>query len=183
MELNLVIAENLKRLRLERNLSFGQLAKSSGVSKVMLSQIEKGNTNPTINTIWKIAKALKIPYTVLIDKHRHDNQIIKKEDLKKQANEEKTFHTYCYYGATPQRNFELFLLEMDSGANFKAIGHYEKLQVHLFVIEGKLLLTLNNEDYFIEKEESICFDSNIPHSFTNCGDVNLKAIIVNFYPA
>ena len=59
MEINHVIAENLKRLRLERNLSLGQLAKSCDVSKVMLSQIEKGERNTSdINKI-KISKSLK----------------------------------------------------------------------------------------------------------------------------
>lgn len=63
MNINSIIAENLKTLRTERNLSLGQLAELSGISKVMLSQIEKGDTNPTINTLWKIAKGLKVPYT------------------------------------------------------------------------------------------------------------------------
>ncbi|HEK9068094.1 TPA: helix-turn-helix transcriptional regulator, partial [Clostridioides difficile] len=51
MSINTVIAKNLNRLRNERNLSLGQLAELSGVSKVMLSQIEKGDSNPTVNTI------------------------------------------------------------------------------------------------------------------------------------
>lgn len=59
MSINTVIAKNLNRLRNERNLSLGQLAELSGVSKVMLSQIEKGDSNPTVNTIWKIAKWTK----------------------------------------------------------------------------------------------------------------------------
>ena len=42
MELNEIIAENLKRLRTERGLSLGRLSELSGVSKVMLSQVEKG---------------------------------------------------------------------------------------------------------------------------------------------
>ncbi|NJB07060.1 helix-turn-helix transcriptional regulator [Clostridioides difficile] len=58
MSINTVIAKNLNRLRNERNLSLGQLAELSGVSKVMLSQIEKGDSNPTVNTIWKIASGL-----------------------------------------------------------------------------------------------------------------------------
>ena len=49
MELNEIIAENLKRLRTERGLSLGRLAELSGVSKVMLSQVEKGESSPTIN--------------------------------------------------------------------------------------------------------------------------------------
>ena len=63
MELGKIIAFNLKRLRMERNLSQGQLAKEAGISKAMLSDIEKGGSNPTINTIWKIANGLNVPYT------------------------------------------------------------------------------------------------------------------------
>ena len=61
MELNEIIAENLKRLRTERGLSLGRLAELSGVSKVMLSQVEKGESSPTINTLWKIATGLQVP--------------------------------------------------------------------------------------------------------------------------
>ena len=67
MELGKIIAFNLKRLRMERNLSQGQLAKEAGISKAMLSDIEKGGSNPTINTIWKIANGLNVPYTKLMD--------------------------------------------------------------------------------------------------------------------
>lgn len=67
MEIGKIIALNLKRLRDERNLSLGQLAELAGVSKVMLSQLEKGTSNPTINTIWKITGALHLPYTSLLE--------------------------------------------------------------------------------------------------------------------
>ena len=67
MNLNNIIGENLKRLRTERNLSLSKLSEICGVSKVMLGQIERGESNPTINTIWKIANGFKLPYTVLID--------------------------------------------------------------------------------------------------------------------
>ena len=39
----------------------------SKISKAMLSDIEKGNSNPTINTIWKIANGLNVPYTKLME--------------------------------------------------------------------------------------------------------------------
>ena len=54
--------------RAERNLTLGQLSQVSGVSKAMLSDIEKGGSNPTINTIWKIANGLNVPYTRLMEK-------------------------------------------------------------------------------------------------------------------
>ncbi|MBP3230939.1 MAG: helix-turn-helix transcriptional regulator, partial [Anaerovibrio sp.] len=66
MTINEIIAINMSRLRKDKNLSFGQLAERSGVSKVMLSQIETGEGNPTINTIWKVANGLGVDYSQLI---------------------------------------------------------------------------------------------------------------------
>lgn len=182
MNLNSVIAENLKRLRLGRNLSLGQLAELSEVSKVMLSQIEKGDTNPTINTIWKIAKGLNVPYTALIDKHENDAFVIKKSEAKEQTTEDGTYRVYCYYGNTPHRNFELFLLELDSGATYTSVGHSEKSQEYITVLEGELLLSTNNQNYLLKIEDSICFSSATPHTYKSCGKATLKAMVVNFYP-
>lgn len=182
MNLNPIIAENLKRLRLERNLSLGQLAELSGVSKVMLSQIEKGDSNPTINTIWKIAKGLNVPYTVLIDKHEDETSVVKKSEAEHQNSEDGTYRVYCYYGNTPYRNFELFLLELDSNATYTSVGHSEKSQEYISVIQGELVLTTNNEDYLLKQEDCICFSSANSHTYKSCGKSTLKAIVVNFYP-
>ncbi len=59
----LVLAENLKTLRANRKLSLDKVAELTGVSKTMLSQIERGESNPTIHTVWKIANGLKISFT------------------------------------------------------------------------------------------------------------------------
>lgn len=182
MNLNPIIAENLKRLRLERNLSLGQLAQLSEVSKVMLSQIEKGDTNPTINTIWKIAKGLNVPYTVLIDKHEDDISIVKKSEAEKQTNEDGTYRVYCYYGTMPHRNFELFLLELDLDTTYISVGHSEKSQEYITVLEGELILLTKNKEYLLKKEDSIYFSSATPHTYKSCGKAMLKAIVVNFYP-
>ena len=61
------IGANLKQMRTERNLTLGQLSGLAGISKAMLSEMEKGMGNPTINTIWKIANGLKVPYTRLLE--------------------------------------------------------------------------------------------------------------------
>ena len=59
--INLVISMNLKHIREERKLSLDKVAKMTGVSKSMLGQIERGDSNPTIATVWKIANGLTGP--------------------------------------------------------------------------------------------------------------------------
>src|SRR5262249_45458130 len=57
-DLTPVVGANLRRLRVKRGLSLERLAKSSGVSRAMLGQIELGQSTPTINVLWKVARAL-----------------------------------------------------------------------------------------------------------------------------
>ena len=182
MEANQIIAGNLKKLRLERNLSLGQLAELSEVSKVMLSQIEKGDTNPTINTIWKIANGLKVPYTALLEQQEDDTTIVKKSEIAIQTGDNKHYRIFCYYPNTPQRNFELFQIELDAGHSYTSIGHSEKSQEYIMVLEGNLHLAVNNETYDLHPDDTICFTASAKHIYTSNGTETLKAVIINFYP-
>lgn len=183
MNISEVIAENLKRLRTERNLSLGQLSELCGISKVMLSQIEKSDTNPTINTIWKIANGLKVPYTALLDQLEYDTTVVRKSDINAQAADNGHYRIYCYYSNTPERNFELFQIELDSGHSYTSIGHSEKSQEYIMVIEGELTLTSNNQKYILQPNDCICFSASAEHIYHSSGSSMLKASITNFYPA
>ncbi|MCI1953124.1 MAG: XRE family transcriptional regulator [Clostridiales bacterium] len=182
MKVNQIIAQNLKKLRLERNFSLGQLAELSQVSKVMLSQIEKGDTNPTINTIWKIANGLKVPYTALLQQQEDDTVIVKKSEIAMQTGDDKHYRIFCYYPNTPQRNFELFQIELDAGYSYTSIGHSEKNQEYIMVLEGNLQLTVNNKTYDLHPDDTICFTASAKHIYTSNGAEELKAVIINFYP-
>ena len=58
--MNQIVAGNIRRLRKEKKLTMEKLAKLSGVSKSMLAQIERGDGNPTISTLWKIQKLFSL---------------------------------------------------------------------------------------------------------------------------
>lgn len=182
MNINLIIAENLKRLRKERNLSLGQLAELSDISKVMLSQIEKGDTNPTINTIWKIANGLKVPYTSLLEQQEHNAYVIKKSDIVAQLTDEGHYRLYCYYPNTPNRNFELFQMELDEGCHYTSVGHSEKSQEYIMVLEGELTLEVNNKTFILNANDTISFTASTKHVYFNSGHCTLKTSIINFYP-
>lgn len=182
MNINQIIAENLKRLRTERNLSLGQLAELTDISKVMLSQIEKGDTNPTINTLWKIANGLKVPYSALLEQQEHDTHVIKKSEISAQITEEGHYRIYCYYQTTPHRNFELFQIELDQGHRYTSIGHSEKSEEYIMVLGGQLTLEVNNETYVLDENDSISFNASAKHVYISSGKDTLSATITNYYP-
>lgn len=181
MNLNDVIAVNLKRLRTERNLSLGGLAELSGVSKVMLSQIEKGESNPTINTIWKIAVGLQVSYTRLIDSPLDHAMIIRKEESSRQSENEDRFITRCYYTTSPQRNFEMFTVEMAPQAVHISEGHTPKTQEYILVQTGTLQVEMAAGSYDLSSGDSMYFDCSLAHTFRNLSDSVLTFVDVIYY--
>lgn len=179
MEIGEIIACNLKRLREERNLSLGQLAEMAGVSKVMLSQLEKGTSNPTINTIWKITGALQMPYTSLLEPPENHVIHVQKRDIIEM--EENKFHIFCYYAKNPERNFEVYQVEMDTGCVHPSIGHSTDSSEYILVVEGKMELDVNGETYCLETDDGFCFNAAIPHTYRNIGSEKVKLSLMIFY--
>ena len=119
MDLGRIIGQNLNKLRTERGLTLGQLAKLSG-------------SNPTINTIWKIANGLNIPFTRLMEFEEPAGTVVRKADTAMQHGDTEAYRIYCYFSSAPERNFELFYCELDAGASNTSIGHSPKAQEYTF---------------------------------------------------
>lgn len=67
MELNRAVGENIKRIRKSKKLSMERTAAIAGVSRSMLGQIERGEANPSVGVVGKLALALKVPAQVLLE--------------------------------------------------------------------------------------------------------------------
>lgn len=60
------VGQRLRDLRGEREWSLDRTAGVCGVSKAMLGQIERGESSPTITTLWKIASGFRVPGVVVL---------------------------------------------------------------------------------------------------------------------
>ena len=69
MDINNAVGENVKRIRKTQKLSLERTARESGVSRSMLGQIERGEANPSVATLAKIAAALKVSLEELVVCH------------------------------------------------------------------------------------------------------------------
>ena len=67
MELTRAVGENIKRIRKSKKLSMERTAAIAGVSRSMLGQIERGEANPSVAVVGKLALALKVPAQVLLE--------------------------------------------------------------------------------------------------------------------
>lgn len=182
MEIDKVIAENLKKIRSQQNLSLSQLAERTGLSKVMLTQLEKGGANPTINNIWKITSALGVPYTALLDSTGSTAKVIRRADLPVQSSEDGSYRLICYYSSSAERNFEWFQMELDSGSSYTSVGHRDRALEYVIVLDGKLKIETQGVGYELKPGDSISFQASQEHRYCNAGVSKVTAYIINYYP-
>lgn len=182
MDLGEIIAANLKELRAQRNLSLGQLAKLSGISKAILSDLEKGAGNPTINTIWKIANGLNVPYTKLMDRVENEATLVRLAQTAVQYGQSEHYRVHCYFPSTSQRNFELFYVELDPESSNASIGHSQRAQEYIYLLEGELEVHTGSEDYTLAQGDALLFDSSLSHVYRNRREAPARFLVINYYP-
>jgi transcriptional regulator with XRE-family HTH domain len=168
-ELGRHVADNLRQRRKSRGMSLDDLARSSGVSRAALSQIETCKSNPTLGVLWKIAVGLEIPFAELIGApkpgvvvlRRSDAQLLRSVDGKLES------RPLAPAGASP--NVELYELRLAARSQHVAEAHASGTHELLVVLSGVCRILVDGGQYDLAAGDSIAFDADRPHTYENPG--------------
>ncbi|MEE0777284.1 MAG: helix-turn-helix transcriptional regulator, partial [Bacillota bacterium] len=105
---HLNIGERLKATRRNRNMTLDEVAAATGVSKPMLGQIERGQSSPTVNTLWKIATGLKLPLSAFLQEQKTEYTIVDLREQDMVSAENGAMRAYSLFAFDPLRGFEVF---------------------------------------------------------------------------
>src|SRR4249920_3621734 len=112
-----VVGTNLRRLRTRRGLSLERLAQISGVSRAMLGQIELGQSAPTINVLWKIARALEVTFSALISTRTQSGALVLRSgESKILTSKDRSFSSRALFPFDEPRRVEFYELRLAAGA-------------------------------------------------------------------
>lgn len=181
-EIHLVIAKNLKTLRESKKLSLEKVAELTGVSKTMIGQIERGESAPTITTIWKIANGLKISFTALINHPQPDTIVVSKSDIQVLSEDNGKYRVYPHFPFEDDKRFEVYSVEIDPGGFLRADAHMEGTEELLTIFDGELTIRVNDEAYTVKSGDSIRFKADKLHSYENSGGIVTRLSMVLYYP-
>lgn len=179
--INYIISENLKRIREEKKLSLDALARLSGVSKSMLGQIERGDVNPTVSTVWKIANGVKVPFTELMTRPETEFEVVRKADIQVIEEDEGRYRNFAVFPFDPNRRFETYYIEMDPGSFLEAQPHMTGAEEFITVFSGVLTVCTAEEKSALAKGDSIRFKADRPHTYQNSENEICCFSILIFY--
>ncbi|HDL9452463.1 TPA: helix-turn-helix transcriptional regulator, partial [Vibrio cholerae] len=169
------IANQLKNLRKSRGLSLDATAQLTGVSKAMLGQIERGESSPTIATLWKIASGLEASFSAFF---ANDPQLLSSERSFPDDLNMKIHTLFPYAADTGLEIFEITLLDHHQQMSSPhALGVIE----YIYVLEGFMKVFFDEQWHELQPREHIRFFSDQPHGYAA---VTEKAVFQNIvaYP-
>lgn len=163
----LFIAQKVEALRKSKSLSMRELAKRAEITPSMLSQIEKGSTNPSIQTLKSLARVLDVPvFTFLMDEIHTKDLIVKKNERRKMT-VDGLHYELVSPDFTSQLATAIMRLSPGSASSDQSLSH--KGEEVAFVLEGPIHLTLLEDEYELETGDSVKIPAYTKHRWENRG--------------
>lgn len=177
------IALNLKRIRKSRNMSLDMMAEKTGVSKSMLGQIERGESNPTVSTIGKIVEGIRVPFEELLYQKEDAVSVVQYDELPacREQKQEYEFKTIFPYDKI--RKFEVFSGRIEAGASCASNPHGEGAVEYVTVTKGRMILTVGKKTYEVKERQAVRFCANEPHCYENPEQETLQFQVLMSYEA
>ncbi|ASI77935.1 DNA-binding protein [Bacillus cereus] len=180
-EIQLILAKNLKTIREKEKLSLEKASQLTGVSKTMIGQIERGESSPTLTTIWKIANGLKVSFTSLINNPQSDTKVVLRNDVQVLSEDNGRYKVYPSFPFQDDRNFEIYTVEIETEGKLNSEGHKEGTEEFITVFEGELTIEINDCQYKLNSGDSIRFKADRPHSYHNFGRTLTRLSMTIYY--
>ena len=134
----------------------------------MLSQIENGKSVPTISLLWKVAKALDVPFSALnIDGSVTSSRVLRAGDAKILTSQDGSFTSRALFPHDSERKVEFYELELAPYASESAVAHAPGTLENLVVTVGEVEISLGGETYLLKKKDAILFQADVPHIYRN----------------
>ncbi|MBM3667534.1 MAG: helix-turn-helix domain-containing protein [Actinobacteria bacterium] len=176
------VGARVKALREAMDLSLRDLAERSGVSAPMLSQVERGETSPTIAVASRIASGLDLSLSQLLrlDEGRH---VVITRSNQRRTRRRRGHVVEELSPPLPGQRADVSIHTLGAGA---ATGDADDPPVHepgsretAVVLEGAIDLFIDGERHELADGDSVTFDADLPHHFENNGksDTRLFAVV------
>ncbi|WP_207063989.1 helix-turn-helix domain-containing protein [Motiliproteus sp. SC1-56] len=173
----------LKQERKRQGLNLAQLAESSGVSRSMLSEIERGNANPTFTTLWNVTQALGVSIDELAARCQESPadfiEALSAQQTPRMVSDDGGCELRALNPLSSATEFEWYELRFGPEARLDSEPHALGTVEHLSVIEGILCVRLDNRlERSVETDATLRYPADVHHCIFNPGQAPARAFLV-----
>ena len=156
-----LIAKSLVRERARTGLSLAEVARRAGIAKSTLSQLESGNGNPSLETLWALCVALDIPFARLLEPQVNTTQVIRRGEGTKVIAEQANYQAILLAACPP----DIYFLLTQPGADRISHPHPPGSVEHIIVTQGRARVGLTEAPEELGEGDYICYPADREHVF------------------
>ena len=167
-EITTRLAVRLKEERTAKGLSLDALAKLSGVSRSMLSQIERGESSPTVASLWNLTRALNVDFAALLDQEAEPvhpiREIMRSDQTPVIRNRAAGCEIRILSAPDEVGGTEVYDIRFAKGASLESTSHKTGCFEHLTVLDGALTVISDGEEAEVLQGDTIRYAADVAHA-------------------
>lgn len=178
------LGKRVKKLRGDRGWSLEELATASGVSRSMLSEIEREKANPTLTVTFRIARAFGLTLQELIESAEASAskiQVIRANDRAQVYRSDKQCEIRTLSPINLEKDVEFYELTLRPGGTLRSQPHFEGTREFLTVEEGTVRIESDTNSEELGKGDSGTYRADVPHAIVNTGKGDALVFLVVIY--
>ncbi|MBU8852696.1 XRE family transcriptional regulator [Bacillus sp. FJAT-26377] len=160
------VGSELRKIRVQNHLTLDELAEKTGVSKLTLGKIERGETNPTLGVMWKITTGLNIPLTKLVSVEPSVSLSKCGEGFSLKGPDEAWKIEFMFQNQMDS-TIEMYRAFLAPLATYRPEPHHKGLIEVATVMEGRIEIKIEEEVYELKQFDSVKFEGSHTHSYKN----------------
>jgi transcriptional regulator with XRE-family HTH domain len=179
MKIKKIVGKKLKAIRLKNDLTIQELAEKSRVSSNMISRIERGLTIPSVEILMKLAGVFDKSINYFVEEVVTTHEIVHTTPGKRDKtvyDDEHNMHTESFTSGLRDPQFTSFFCTVQKGGTSGEQNMYHPGDELIYVLDGRLKVTIAGETHILDAGESLSFKSHLPHRWDNIGDDDAKVI-------
>ena len=165
------LGHRVRELRLAKRLTLNDLAAASGVSRAMISKVERGEKNPTLVVAAGISEGLGVTLSQLVGIEERREIVVVPQDRRMVMRDPETgFERQLLSPTFGNRTVEFVRNVIPEGSTSGEFPpHKRGVQEYVVVERGRLAAVLGGEEYVLEKGDAVYFEADVTHRFDNAG--------------
>jgi transcriptional regulator with XRE-family HTH domain len=170
------LGKRIQDLRRGRGLTTGELAARVQVTSGFISQLEHSKTDPSLQTLQRVAAALQVPLSYLLLEEESTPQVTRKGERNVIHIDNEGLRA-SILSPLPSRNLELVLLELPPHGMSWVKGRFHAGHECHLVVKGKVQASYADERYLLDEGDSIFWDGTAPRRLENVGDEVAQVVV------
>lgn len=177
------LGRRVKKLRADRGWSLEELASVSGVSRSMLSEIERERANPTLSVTYRIARAFGLTLQNLIESADSASsiQVTRADDRAQVFRSDKQCQIRTLSPLNLEKDIEFYEVRLPVDGALTSQPHVDGTREFLIVKNGEVGLQSGNFNELLTKGDSATYRADVAHSITNSGNQESVLFLVVLY--